>query len=219
MAKAKVKKGDIAIEKIPKEYADIINASKQKWDKRPGDMKELFKVALARNVGGFLSWWNTLKTIENKFNVDPRTVAEEIRYKRALDHGRRLGRIYERHGLKELYEAYIGQFAGVSDYEFVEFNDAVCSFYMHSDPYIGYFKAAGRNDNEIRDMADLFWLWWQGIISGFNPGFEVFVPPRLIMKGDPYNIIRIENREPPTDWGYHRRTGQIKGPSKPLIYF
>ena len=218
MAKEKVKKSDIAIEKIPKEYADIINASKQKWDKRSVDMKELFKAGVARRVGGFLSLWGTFKAIDKKFNVGPWPVVEKIRYENGLDHGRRLGRNYEKHGLKELYEAFIGQFAGLGDYEFIEFNDEVCSFYMHSDPYIGYFKAAGMDDTEIRNMADLFWVWWRGVISGFNPGFEVFVPPRLIMKGDPYNIIRIENREAPTDWGYHRRTGQIPGPSKPLPY-
>jgi hypothetical protein len=218
MVKEKTKKGAIATEKIPKEYGDAINASKQKWDRKPADMKELFKAGLARRVGGFLSLWGTFKSVENKFNIDPWPIVEEMRYKSGLEHGKRLGRNYDKHGLKELYEAFVGQFIGVADFEFIEFNNRVCSFYMHSDPYIGAFKAAGIGDKEIRNMADLFWVFWQGVISGFNPQMEPFVPPRLIMKGDSYNMIRIEHANPPTDWGYHRRTGQGMGPRKPFPY-
>ena len=208
----------MASEKMKKEYADMIAASKKKWDGRSSEFKEVWKAGLTRKVGGFLGWWDTLKELEKKFNnLYVWKIAEEVRYQSAFAHGQRLARNYKKHGLKELYDAFLGAYVGVGDYEFLEFNDEICSLKMHVDPYLPNFTAAGRTESEIKEMAPYFWLWWPGVISGFNPQFESFVPVRLIMKGDSYTGIHVADRLPPSSKGVHRLTGQVRGPWMPYM--
>ena len=71
----------MANEKIKREYADMIAAAKKKWDESSPELKEAFFSNLATDVAGFLLWWDTLKEIEKRFNIDVMNIAREMRYK------------------------------------------------------------------------------------------------------------------------------------------
>jgi hypothetical protein len=106
--------------------------------------------------------------------------------------GQRMAKNCKERGIKELYDAYPAQFEGVCEVEFFEFNDEVFHVWLHCCPVVQQLKDLGRTDEEVKEMAPLYCLGDQAIMAGFNPDFEVYAQPRLIMKGDPYCTYRVE---------------------------
>ena len=183
--------------KIKKEYVDMIAEAKKKWDESPPEMKAQWLAGIPKRVVGFLLLWDTLKAIEKKFNnVDVWNITRKITYNAAFAHGQKLAEKYKkfgRQGLKELYDGYFSAYEGVCDFEYLEFDDEVLSLWAHTCPFTQVLKDMGRTEEEIKEIAPLFNLWEYGVISGFNPGFENFPQPRLIMKGDSHSTYYIEN--------------------------
>lgn len=183
----------MANEKIKREYADMIAATKKKWDESSPESKEAFYANIATLVNGFLLWWDTLKEIEKRFNIDVMGIAREMRYKWAYDLGQKLGKNYKEQGMKVLYEAYDAQFEGVCEFEWAEFNDESRCLRLHHCPCIQFFRDAGRTDEEIKEIAPLFCLEDIAAMRGICPELEIFDQTRLIMKGDPYCSFHVED--------------------------
>ena len=176
-------------------YADRIAAAKRKWEESTPEFKEAFHAGILRGVVGFLLWWDTLKAIEEKFNIDVMGIARKMRWKSAFEMGQRMAKKYNEPGIKELYDAYPGQFEGVCEPKFFEFNDEVFHVWLHHCPVVQNFKDLGRTDEEIKEMAPLYCLADEAIMAGFNPDSEVYAQPRLLMRGDSHCTYRVENHK------------------------
>jgi len=183
----------MANEKIKREYADMIAAAKKKWDESSPELKEAFFSNVATDIAGFLLWWDTLKEIEKRFNIDVMNIAREMRYKWAYDLGQKLGKNYKEQGMKVLYDAYDAQFEGVCEFEWIEFNDEVRCLRLHHCPCIQFFIEAGRTDEEIKEMTPLFCLRDIAVMRGICPDLEIFAQPRLKMMGDPWCSYHVED--------------------------
>jgi len=183
----------MAYEGVKEDYLNMIMAAKRRWEETPSGVKELWWAGITRKVSGFLLWWASLKEIEKKFNIDVWGVAREMQYKSAFAHGERLARNYKKHGLSELYEAHFSNYEGVCEIKYIEFNDEVLSMWFQFCPFTKILKDQGKTPEERKEMASLFCLWDYGVIDGFNPDFETFSPPRLIMKGDSYSTFHVEH--------------------------
>jgi len=177
-------------------YIDYVTECKNNWDKSSPKEKELYQAVIGTMVSGFLLWWDTLKAIEKKFNIDVMGIAREERWKFSLAAGQRLAKKYENHGLKDLYDAFNSQFEGIVNAEWLECNDNVFHKWNFACPCIDHFRDLGRSDEEIKEMAPYFCLLSYGTMQGFNPELEVFPQSRILMKGDSHCSYRVEdNRE------------------------
>ena len=181
----------MAEEKV--KYAERIAAAKKRWEGHSADFMEAWQAGQVKGVMGFLLWWDTLKAIEEKFHIDVMGIAREMRWKHAFEQGQRMANNYKEHGIKELYDAMGSKFEGVCEKEYFEFNDKVYHLWCQRCPNLQIFRDLGRTDEEIKEMAPLFCLQDQAIMTGFNPNFEVYAQPRLIMKGDSHCTYRIED--------------------------
>lgn len=178
-------------------YKDYIDDCKKKWEESSLKEKELCQAILGTMVGSFIMWWDTLKAIEKKFNIDVMGIAREERLKSVLAAGQRLAKKHENHGVKDLYDAFNSQFEGIVNAKWIECNDKVFHKWNFKCPCIDHFKNFGKTDEEIKEMADLFCLGSVGTMQGFNPELDVFPQPRLLMRGDSYCSYRVEdNRQP-----------------------
>jgi len=187
--------------KITKECADVIAENQKKWDSHSKEWQEQWVANIGTGTEEFSVLWDTLKEIEKKCNVDPWGVAWDVRYKGSYAVGQERAKNYKQHGLKELYDAHLGLYPGVCDYEFIEFNDEVCELWCHACPVIQPLRDLGRTEEEIKEMCPLFCIFDYGIMDGFNPELENFPQPLLIMKGDPHCSYRTENRRPKAQRG------------------
>jgi len=183
-------------EKVKKEYADLIEAAKKKWDETSPEWKEEWWAGLTMYIGGFLLLWDTLKEIEKKFGIDPWNIAREQRWKQSFATGQAIAKNYKQHGLKELYDAWPAVYEGVADQEFPEFDENVLAIHVHKCPCIETFKKMGRTDEEIKEMAPLFCLADYALMTGFNPELDNFPQATLVMKGNPYCSYRTEDNRP-----------------------
>lgn len=174
-------------------YKDKILAAEKQWDEFPGSEKALFKELAFTDVRGFLLWWDTLKAIEKKFNIDVWGIAREERWKHSFEAGQALAKKFKEHGTKDLYDAYNSTFEGMVDAIWIEANDKVFHKWNRACPCIEAFKELGRTDEEIKEMAPLFCLDDQAIMTGFNPELDVFAQTRLLMAGDDHCVYRFED--------------------------
>lgn len=181
----------MADEKI--KYADLIEANKKRWEESSSEQKEGFLGAVDGLVEGFLLWWDTLKAIEEKFNIDVMGIAREERWKNQYEHGQRLAKNFKEHGIKDLYAAYGSTFEGICEKEYFEFNDDRYYMWIHHCPVYDAFKKVGRSDEEIKEMAPLFCLEDQAIMQGFNPELEVHAQSRLLMRGEGHCTYFVED--------------------------
>ena len=175
------------------QYRDRILAAKKRWDEYSDTEKALFKMIISTLVEDFLLWWDTLKAIEKKFKIDVWGIAREERWKHSFENGRRRAKKFKEHGTKDLYDAYNATFEGVVDAIWIECNDRCFHKWNRNCPCIEAFRELGRTDNEIKEMAPLFCLADQAIMTGFNPELEVFAQTRLLMAGDDHCTYRFED--------------------------
>lgn len=180
---------------VTKEAQEIIKAGRKKWRETSEEYKQGWWTALSTEIAGFIQWWDTLKEIDRKLPVDIWDIARKTRWEWSFNLGKKMGQDYKDHDLKDLYHGYIETFEGTCDMEFTEFNDEAIAWRVHKCPCHQIFKESGKTDEEIKELADLYCLMDIGCMSGFNPNFEVFHQPRLLMKGDPYCTYRIEYKE------------------------
>jgi len=175
------------------QYKDRILAAKKRWDGYSDTEKALFKMIIFTLVEDFLLWWDTLKAIERKSNVDVWGIAREERWKHSFENGRRRAKKLKEHGTKDLYDAYNATFEGVVDAIWIECNDRCFHKWNRKCPCIEAFKELGRTDEEIKELAPLFCLADQAIMVGFNPALEVFAQTRLLMAGNDHCTYRWED--------------------------
>lgn len=174
-------------------YADRIEKAKKKWQEMSPQQKALLNTSNAASARAFTLWWDTLKVIEKKFNIDVMGIAKEERWKHSFEAGQRLAAKYTEHGIKDLYDAYNSQFEGVVQAEWLELNDEYLHKWNFNCPIIQHFKDLGKTDEEIREMAPYYCLADIGIMTGFNPKLEVFPQSRLLMRGDSHCTYRVED--------------------------
>ena len=175
------------------QYADRIAKAKKEWEDKPEAEKAQFLSGIANGVAAFLLWWDTLKAIEKKFNVEVMGIAREMRWKYGFERGQRMAKDFKEHGCKDLYDAYNAKFEGVVEAEWFECTDKCVHKWNYKCPCIQAFKDLGRTDEEIKEMAPLYCLNDIAIMTGFNPKLEVFPQPRLIMRGDSHCVYRFED--------------------------
>jgi hypothetical protein len=179
-------------EPISQEYKDMIATAKRKWDESSNEDKDRWHGAMATDVASFILWWDTLKAIEQKYSIDVWTIARKMRWDWAYAIGRSLAKDYKDPNLKGLYDAFLSGFEGYCNLEYSEFNSEVMAFLVHKCPCYQHFKDMGKTDDEIKELAAMFCLADAAIMAGFNSKFDVFIPPRLLMRGDSCCIYRVE---------------------------
>ena len=183
---------EVKSDRVESEYKDLIEAGRRAWDESSSDAKAGFYSAVEAEVAGFVLWWDTLKAIEKKFNIDVWNVAREVRWDWAYSMGQRLAKKYKERDLKDLYDAYLAIFEGCCAQEYQEWNDRAIAWWNHGCPGVQPLKEMGKTDEEIKEMSGLFCLMDTALMKGFNPDFDVFPQPRLIMAGDEVCNYRIE---------------------------
>ena len=144
-------------------------------------------------VSDFILFWDTLKAIEKRFNIDVMGIAREQRWEHSFASGQRLAKKFQNHGVKDLYDAYNSQFEGLVRAKWFECNDKAFQKWNFACPCIDHFRNLGKTDEEIKEMAELFCLADIGIMQGFNPELEVYPQPRLLMRGDSHCAYRTED--------------------------
>lgn len=176
------------------QYADCILAAIGKWEKMTPSEKELVIARMRGRVGVFLQWWDSLKAIEKKYNINVMDIAKEVRIKHSFEEGQKLAKKSKEHGIKDLYNSC---FAGLEGYSkarvWIELNDKRFHLWIKWCPNLQFFEESGRSKEEIKEFADFFCCQDEAIYRGFNPKFEVFDKPRTIMKGDSHCSYIIED--------------------------
>lgn len=178
-------------EKDQFKYKDRILAAQKRWQESDTE-KAVLKEVVSVSVEDFLLWWDTLRRIEKEFGIDPWGIAREERWKHGYEHGRRMAEEYKEHGTKDLYDAYNATFEGADDAVWLEANDKAFHKWNRHCPVLETFRKF-RSDEEIKEMAPLFCLEDQAIMTGFNPELDVFAQTRLIMAGDDRCVYRFED--------------------------
>jgi len=144
-----------------------------------------------RGVQRFILMWDIIKRIENEFEIDAKGIIRDEIWKNSYKAGQKLAENYKTHGLKDLYDAFLGFFELFCNYEWFEFNDQVLELRCHACPNLKHFQEAGWSREQIAEVAPYVCLADIGIMTGFNPRNEVFPQPRLILKGDPVCSYRV----------------------------
>ena len=175
------------------QYKDKILAAAEAWEEHTDTEKALFKAIVFTLVEDFLLWWDTLKRIEKEFGINPWGIAREERWKHSFEHGQRLAKKFHGHGTRDVYDAYNATFEGIVDAIWIECNDRCFHKWNRNCPCIEAFKEMGRTDEEIKELAPLFCLADQAIMTGVNPELEVFAQTRLLMAGDDHCTYRFED--------------------------
>jgi len=174
----------MAEEKV--QYRDLIEESRKKYEALLPETKEAYKKMFLRGAMQFAQMWDILKEIEKRYGIDVMGIAREIRYKQAYEAGQKAAKNYKCNGLRELYLAYSAFFEAICDMEWFVFTDDRMEKHCRRCPNVEAFRTLGRTDEEMKEWAWLYCLADEGFWSGFNPEFEVFKQPRLLMKGDPH---------------------------------
>jgi len=174
-------------------YADHIEESKKKWTEATPKEKELYQAVLATLASDFVFFWDFLKTVEKKFDIDAMGIARELRWKHCFAAGQRLAKKSESHGVKDLYDAYNSQFEGLVGAKWLECNDKAFHKWNFDCPVMPHLKNLGLTEDEMKEMAPLFCLADEAIMKGFNPELEVFPQPALLMAGDSHCAYRTED--------------------------
>lgn len=193
--------------KISKEYqAKLDEWKKQAQDVSP-DAKQVWKAFAEQYAFVFLQWWDTLKEIEKKYNIDVINIAKDIRcaayYKRAQKRAKEL----KTHGLIDYWSITPSPRIPPESFEYLEFNEKRIHVWLKECPYLQTFRNWGRTDEEIYEMAELFCNCGNDEFepAGFNPNFECFNHPRNIMLGDNHCTMLIEDHGgPPASNHYDR---------------
>ena len=176
------------------QHADCIVAALEKWEKMTPSEKELFFGRTRARVGIFLQWWDCLKAIEKKYNINVMDIAKEVRIKHSFEEGQRIGKKSKEHGVKDLYNSISAAFEGSSKGKvWFELNDKRDHYWIKSCAINQIFEELGRSKEEIKEIADLYCCQDEALYRGFNPKFEVFDKPRCIMKGDSHCSYIIED--------------------------
>jgi len=175
------------------QYKDKILAAAKRWDEYSDTEKALFKMIVSTLVEDFLLWWDTLKRIEKEFGINPWSIAREERWKSSFANGQRRAKRFKEHGTKDIYDAYNATFEGLVDAIWIEANDKCFHKWNRNCPCLESFKEFGRTDEEIKEMAPMFCLADQGIMTGFNPELDTFAQTRLILAGDDHCVYRFED--------------------------
>lgn len=175
------------------QYADRIAKAKKAWEDKSPVEKALFQAVVAAGARGFVLWWDTLKAIEKKFNIDVMGIAREERWKHGFARGQELAKNFKEHGCKDLYDAYNATYEGAVEAEWLECNDRCFHKWNHKCPVLPALKALGKSDEEIKEMAPLYCLIDIAIMTGFNPELEVFHQSRIILRGDSHCVYRFED--------------------------
>jgi len=176
------------------QHADCILAALEKWEKMTPTEQELVVSRMRGRVGIFLQWWDSLKAIEKKYNIRAVDIAKEVRIKHSFEEGQKLAKKSKEHGIKDLYNSC---FAGLEGYSkgrvWIELNDKRFHLWIKWCPNLQFFEEFGRSKEEIKEFADFFCCQDEALYRGFNPKFEVFDKPRVIMKGDSHCSYIIED--------------------------
>jgi len=176
------------------QYADLIFAALEKWEKMPPAEQALVVNRMRGRVEIFLQWWDSLKAIEKKYNVNAVEVAKEVRIKRTMEEGRKLAQKSKEHGIKDLYNSCFAGLEGLSKGRvWLELNDKRFHLWIRWCPNVQFFEEFGRSKEEVKELADFFCCQDEALYRGFNPKLEVFDKPRCIMKGDSHCSYIIED--------------------------
>lgn len=174
-------------------YANMILEAKKKWENLSTKEKELHDAGFKKGAERFILIWDFAMAIEKKFKIDVKSILREEIWKKSFVAGQRMAMRYEKHGIKELYDAYNSQFEGLVEAEWFELDDKALHKWNHQCPVIKHFKDLGKNAEEISEMAPYYCLQDIGFMTGFNPKLEVFHQSRLLMKGDSHCTYRVED--------------------------
>ena len=155
----------------------------------------------------FLQWWDTLKEIEKRYNVDAVSIAKEIRTVAYYRRAQKRAKEFKTHRLIDYWSITPSPRIPPEDFEYVEFNDKRIHVWLKKCPYLQTFRNWGRTDEEIFEIAELFCNCgndeWEP--AGFNPNFECFNHPRNIMLGDDHCTMLIEDHGgPPASYHFDR---------------
>jgi len=175
------------------QYKDKILAAAKAWEEHTDTEKALFKMIISTLVEDFLLWWDTLKRIEKEFGINPWDIAREERWKSSFANGRRRAKKFKGGGTTDIYDAYNSTFEGIVDAIWIEANDRCFHKWNRNCPCIEAFKELGRTDEEVKELAPLFCLADQAIMTGISPECEVFAQTRLLMAGDDHCTYRFED--------------------------
>jgi hypothetical protein len=167
-------------------YKDLTKDARKKYESFLPETKEAIKRIFMAEGRAFAQMWDILKAIEKKYGISVMEIAHEIRWKQAYEAGHKAAKNYEKNGLKELYEATSAQYEAICDVEWFVFNDDRIEKKCRRCPMEEVFREMGRTPEEMKEWAPLFCSADTAFWSGFNPEFEVFSQPRLLMKGDPH---------------------------------
>jgi hypothetical protein len=148
-----------------------------------------------RGVDRWILMWNIVKRIEKTFSINVMGIVREEIWKHSFSAGQTLAKQYKTHGIKDLYDAFIAQFVGVMNPVWFEFNDKVMEVWPTACANVSHFRDLGWTDEQIKETAPYYCLQDTGIMAGFNPKFEVFPQPRLLLLGDSHCSYRVENHE------------------------
>jgi hypothetical protein len=176
------------------QHADCILVALEKWEKTPDLEKELFLSRMRGRIAIFLQWWESLKEIEKKYNINAVEIAKQVRIKHCIEDGRKLAQKSKGHGIKDLYNACFAGMEGLSKGRvWKELNDKRFHLWIKWCPNVQFFEELGISKEEMKEFADFFCCQDEALYRGFNPKFEVFDKPRTIMKGDSHCSYIIED--------------------------
>lgn len=176
------------------QHADCIEAALRKWEEMPPLAKEIFVEGVRNRVFIFLQWWDSLKAIEKKYNINVIDIAKEIRYKYYFEAGQILAKKSEKHGIRDLYNACLSGLEGIAKGRvWFELNDKRLRFDITWCQPHQYFKEFGKSDEEIKELAEFFCLQDEARLRGFNPKLKVFDKPCILMKGDSQCSFLVED--------------------------
>ena len=176
------------------QHADCILTAIEKWGEMTPLEKELYANGMRGRVDIFLQWWDCLKAIEKKYNINVMDIAKEVRYKHSFETGRRLSKKSKKHGIRDFYNVCFAGLEGMSKGRvWFELNDKRLHYWVKWCPPYQYFKEFGRSEEEIKELAEFYCIQDEARYRGFNPKFEVFDSPRNLMKGDSHCTHVIED--------------------------
>ena len=175
------------------QYKDSVLAAKKKWDEMSPELKEAREAGRAELARVFLCMFDTVKRIEKTYNICVMDIAKEEWWNSMFKLGESLAKLTKKHGIKDLYDVIASGWEGYQKVKWFELSDKGLHCWLRNCTFIDYFRALGKTDEEIKDIASLFCYGDQGLELGFNPKLEVQHDARLMMKGDPHCTILIDD--------------------------
>lgn len=174
-------------------YPEILAEAKRKWEEKSPEEKAALHRMFRRGVERWILMWDIIKRIEKEFNINVTDIVRDEIWKHSFKAGQELAKKYKKHGTKELYDAINSFFEGLTEPEWLEFNDKVFHKWNRACPNIQHFRDLGWTEEQIKETAPYFCLQDQAIMTGFNPKNEVFQQTRLLMAGDSHCTYRVED--------------------------